>query len=160
MTNATSSHKQRKQTAARRLIRMLAWVTGLAPLILGSAASTSAQDAGYKPAAAVPSAWRAFAAELQTRLQERLATDDEATRRFHDFMNENNKNSPAAATLRAWVAPSGKLERIEFDGIDDPAVAVNLRALLIGTSVSMPPPDMLQPLRLRIGLRARDLQER
>lgn len=139
---------------------MLAWITGLAPLILGPGASTSAQDAGYKPAAAAPAAWRAFAAELQSRLQERLGTDDEATRRFHEFMNENNKGSPASATVRAWVAQNGKLERIEFDGIDDAAVTANLRALLAGTSVSTPPPDMLQPLRLRIGLRARDQEER
>ncbi|MFT6670550.1 MAG: hypothetical protein ACJAVZ_002020 [Afipia broomeae] len=139
---------------------MLAWVTGLAPLIVGPGSSASAQDVVYKPAAAAPAAWRAFAAELQGRLQERLATDDEATRRFHEYMNENNKSSPAFATVRAWVSQNGKLERIEFDGIDDAAVAANLRALLAGASVSTPPPDMLQPLRLRIGLRARNQQER
>lgn len=139
---------------------MLAWVTGLIPLSIGPAPSALAQDTGYKPAAAAPAAWLAFAADLQNRLQERLAMNDEATRRFHEFMNQNNKSSPASAIVRAWVAQNGKLERIEFDGIDDPAVAVNLRALLAGTNVSAPPPDMLQPLRLRIGLRARDQQER
>lgn len=88
---------------------MLAWVTGLAPLIVGPGSSASAQDVVYKPAAAAPAAWRAFAAELQGRLQERLATDDEATRRFHEYMNENNKSSPAFATVRAWVSQNGKL---------------------------------------------------
>jgi len=160
MTGAARSHKKRKGFVGRRLIGLLAWVTGIAPLVAASAPSAPAQDVGYKPAAEAPAAWRDFAGELQTRLQERLAADDGATRRFHEFMSQNNKSSPAFATVRAWVAQSGKLERIEFDGIDDPAVTVNLRALLVSISVGAPPPDMLQPLRLRIGLRAPDQQER
>jgi hypothetical protein len=130
------------------------------PLSMGSAPSALAQDSGYRPATAAPAAWLSFAVELQNRLQERLATNDEATRRFHEFMTQNSKSSPASTTVRAWVAPNGKLERIEFDGIDDPAVAVSLREVLAGTNVKAPPPDMLQPLRLRIGLRAHDRQER
>ncbi|HEX7791453.1 MAG TPA: hypothetical protein VF467_13120 [Afipia sp.] len=158
--SAAKTYKQRRRALARRLIGLLAWVTGIAPLVVTSPPRTSAQESPYKPAAEAPAAWRAFAAELQVRLQERLAADDEAARRFHEFMNQNNKSSPAFATVRAWVAQNGKLERIEFDGIDDHSVAVNLRALLAATSVSEPPPDMLQPLRLRIGLRARDQGER
>ena len=139
---------------------MLAWVTGLIPLSIGPAPSALAQDTGYKPAAAAPAAWLAFAADLQNRLQERLAMDDEATRRFHEFMNQNYKSSPASIILRSWVAQNGKLEHIEFDGIDDPSVVVNLQSLLAGTNAKAPPPNMLQPLRLRIGLRAPDQQER
>lgn len=159
MTHTASNRKPRDLSVARRLIRMLASVTGLVPMIIGPGPGASAQQLDYRPAAEAPAAWRAFAAELQTRLQERLANDDEATRRFHAFMEQNNKSAITSVTVRTWVAQNGRIERIEFDSIDDATVTVNLRALLADTSVSAPPADMLQPLRLRLGLQAPQKQE-
>jgi hypothetical protein len=37
---------------------------------------------------------------------------------------------PLALVVRAWVLHDGKIERLEFDGLDDDAIAVDLRALL------------------------------
>jgi hypothetical protein len=50
----------------------------------------------------------------------------------------------------------GKVNRVEFDGIDDPDAINELRALLIDGNVGAPPPEMLQPLHLRLSLRAKD----
>jgi hypothetical protein len=122
------------------------------PVFGASGGRAIAQSVDFKPVAEAPGAWRAFAAELQGRLQDRLASDNEATRQFHEFMEQSGKGTQASVVIRTWVAPSGKVERVEFDGVDDASVAVSLRAVLASTTVSAPPPDMSQPLRLRLAL--------
>ena len=153
-----ASRKAPKPSITHRLLRLMASVAGLIPIIVAAGPSAIAQNTDYKPAAEAPPAWRAFAAELQSRLQERLAADDDATRGVRGYLDQNSQNS-LSFIVRTWIAQNGKVERIEFDGIDDPAISMNLRALLSGASVSAPPPEMLQPLRLRLGLRAPDRQE-
>ncbi len=61
--------------------------------------------------------------------------------------------SAISLRMRVWMGASGSVERIEFDGLADPDAAVDLRALLMPVQVSAPPPDMLQPLRMRLSLR-------
>jgi len=142
-----------------RLFRSVGLLGGLA----AGASSVAAQGVDYRPAAAAPAAWQEFAKRLQSRFQQRLAADDEGVRQFQDYMA---KRAGAADTpsltlvVRTWILPDGKIERIEFDGLDDPAAAVNLRALLAGGDVGTPPPDMLQPLRLRLSLRPKDQPRR
>ena len=139
-----------------RLSRWLGAVTGLlgAGLATGTA-SVTAQQSDYRAAAAAPAAWQQFAKQLQDRFQQRLAVDDEGTRRFQDDMTKRAaaaKAAPASVIARTWILPDGKIERIEFDGLDS-TVAVNLRALLSRGDVGVPPSDMLQPVLLRLSLR-------
>ena len=58
--------------------------------------------------------------------------------------------------LQAWISATGRLHRVELGGINDPEVLDNLRVLLTGNDVGAPPPEMLQPLHLRLSLRAND----
>jgi hypothetical protein len=57
--------------------------------------------------------------------------------------------------LRTWVLADGSVNRVEFTGIDDRKAVDELRALLVDGNVGAPPPEMLQPLHLRLSLRAK-----
>jgi hypothetical protein len=142
-----------------KFVCWLGAATGLFSAGLGAATSSVlAQRADYQSAATAPAAWQNFAKELQTRFQQRLAADDDAARRFQSQMEQRAgkaEATPVALTMRAWILPDGKVARVEFDGLD-PDVAVSLRALLSHNDVGAPPPDMLQPLHLRLSLRAKD----
>lgn len=140
-------------------LRWLGAVTGLLGAGLGTAtSSTIAQQSDYQAAAAAPAAWQQFAKQLQDRFQQRLAADDEGARRFQDDMTKRAgaaRAPPASVIARTWILPDGKIERIDFDGLD-PAVATNLRVLLTRGEVGVPPSDMLQPVHLRLSLRPKD----
>jgi hypothetical protein len=142
-----------------KLVCWLGAATGLFSAGLGAATSSAlAQRTDYQSAGAAPAAWQTFAKELQSRFQRRLAADDDAARQFQSQLEKRAgkaESTPVALTMRAWILPDGKVSRVEFDGLD-PDVAVSLRALLSGSDVSAPPPDMLQPLHLRLSLRAKD----
>jgi hypothetical protein len=141
-----------------RFVCWLGAATGLFSAGLGVATpSAVAQRTDYRSAAAAPAAWQAFAKELQSWFQQRLAADDDAARQFQSQLEQRGKvdATPVALTMRAWILPDGKVARVEFDGLD-PEIAVSLRALLSGGDVGAPPPEMLQPLHLRLSLQAKD----
>ncbi|WP_143199258.1 hypothetical protein [Bradyrhizobium sp. NAS80.1] len=115
-----------------------------------------AQEADYRSAASAPSSWQSFAGGLQGRLQQRLAGNDADARAFQDYMRKyepGSSASPMKFVARIWILPDGRIERLEFDGLEDKEIAVHLRALLTRDNVGAPPEDMLQPLRLRLSLR-------
>ncbi len=115
-----------------------------------------AQDAGYRSAATAPASWQAFAQQLQGRFEQRISADDNDARKFQDYLakRDTGPNAPPLTFVaQPWILPDGKIARLEFDGLDDKEIAVNLRVLLTRDNVGAPPPDMLQPLRLRLSLR-------
>jgi hypothetical protein len=140
----------------------LAWSAGavatLSHVGAGLAASTLTSGyPGYRSATAAPEAWQAYARELQSRVEARLAGNDEDARQFQDFLaNQAPAGAAPALTMQTWISPYGKIERIVVDGLDDLELEVRLRALLSRSDVGVPPPDMLQPLRLRLSLRPED----
>jgi len=156
MTNDVVKTNGSRVARRKTLFGWLGTVTGLLGAGLGaSTTSAVAQRSDYQSAAAAPAAWQAFARQLQDRFQQRLAADDDAVRQFYGQMEKRAGGAnatPAALTIRTWILPDGKVERLEFDGLD-PDVVVNLRAILIRGDVGAPPSDMLQPLHLRLTLR-------
>lgn len=158
MNVAAVANKRRRMTRWKRVLRSLGAVTGL----FAASAGTSlvvAQEPGYRSAATAPAAWQAFAKQLQARFEQRLAADDAAARKFQDYMTKRDAGPnapPLTFVARAWILPDGEVERLEFDGLDDKEIAVNLRLLLARDNVGGPPPDMLQPLRLRLSLRQKE----
>jgi hypothetical protein len=158
MSDAAVVNSMRRMPRWRRLAWSLGAATGLLWLVPGAwLSSGAAQGSDYRSAAAAPAAWQAFAGQLQSRFQERLAADDAAARSFQDTISKRQAdNKPLTLIVRSWILPGGKIERVEFDGLNDDSIAVNLRALLINVVVDAPPPDMLQPLRLRFSLRPKD----
>lgn len=141
---------------------LFGWLGTMGGLLgAGAAASTTpavAQRGDYRAAASVPAAWQAFAGQLQGRFQQRLAADDDAAQRFRAQLEQRAESggaAPVAVTLRAWILPDGRIERVEFEALDQ-GTALTLRTLLMHGDVGAPPPDMLQPLHLRLTLRSND----
>lgn len=135
-------------------------LTGAASASAGAAADRVADS--FLPAAAAPAAWQAFAQRLGSRFQDTLATADVA-RELSGALAARAKSTPAAAgnaaadvlPVQAWVLPDGQIERVEF-GTIDPLVAARLRVLLSAVNVGAPPPDLLQPVHVRLLLRPGD----
>ncbi|MEW6639084.1 MAG: hypothetical protein AB1586_01170 [Pseudomonadota bacterium] len=144
----------------RRWLRWLGAATGVITVGLGSSAVPAvAQRADFQSAAAAPAAWQAFAKQLQSQFQQQLAGEDVAARQVRDSMAGHGADaSPVSVVVRAWILPSGTVEKIDFDNLE-PDVARPLRTLLIRDNVGSPPADMLQPLHLRLSLRPRDAQD-
>jgi hypothetical protein len=162
------SQRRNEMTCRSRpawLLRLIGAGSGM--LIAACACHASAawaESGNFRAAAAAPSSWREFATRLQRRFQERLAADTGSARRFQDDMAKRAAKPDAprfVLNLRTWIEPDGKIARVECDAFDDDRDAAdNLRALLSIDDVGAPPPDMLQPLRLRLSLRPKEQPSR
>jgi hypothetical protein len=146
----------------KNLFWSLGTATGLLTAGLGAQAapqaSSDSQQSDYRTAATAPAAWQEFAKQLQSQFQQRLAADEEPARRFRDDMAKlagGNDAAPPTLVVRTWISLGGKVERVESDGLGRVA-AVSLSGLFAGEDVGAPPPDMLQPLHLRLTLRPND----
>jgi hypothetical protein len=155
--------RDRGRVAGRRPVRTwrspLAWlrvvVGALAMLFATRAAPVRAASEADKPSTTeVPAAWQAFAARLQLHFQERLSSDDKNAFRLRDSMMTRAKAMGAAPTLivRAWILADGKVSRVELEGLPAENDSHDLEAVLIGDTIGALPPDMPQPLRLRLSL--------
>jgi hypothetical protein len=144
----------------KKIFRPAATMAGL--IVAGAeakAAPVAAESGEYRLATTVPETWRAFARQLQQKFEQQLAGDSDGARRIQDYLTRRSGAADAPAlklALRTWVSADGKVSRIEVDGMDDTMTRIELRALLMAGSVGAPPPEMLQPLHLRLSLRAKD----
>lgn len=77
---------------------------------------------------------------------------------MRDAIAKHQKQSPEILVARTWISSKGEVERLEFSGLDldDDTVAIYLRTRLASVVVGPPPSNMLQPLHLRLSLRAKD----
>ncbi len=160
MKNGALSNKRGRPAFWKRVFQEIGAATGLlgAGLEAGRSCAT-AQESAYRSATAAPAAWQEYAKDLKSRFQQQLTADNEGAHQIQAYMAKRaGGENAAAATLvvRTWIQSDGKIARIEFDGLDDDDVAVNLRALLTSGDAGASPPDMLQPLRLRLSLRPKD----
>jgi hypothetical protein len=153
--NADSKNNRRAAWWKRHLRSLGAAAGLLTAELAGDASALAAENSSYRSAREVPPAWQDFAKQLQARLEQRIAADDERARHFQDYVarRRGGDAAPVSFRLRTWILATGKVERTEFEGVDAD-IAVALRALLINADVGVPPPDMLQPLHLRLSLRA------
>jgi hypothetical protein len=164
--NAASSSKPHGRswkavalTLGRAIGILCTWAGAWVGAWAGVRTDAPAQAEEYKAAAVAPAAWQSFAHELQSRFEQRLAADDKGARAFQDEIAKRKAGPDAASlkiTVRTWVSPDGKVERLAFGASDDANIAEGLRALLTGVQVGPPPADMLQPLQLRMSLRPKD----
>jgi hypothetical protein len=131
-TAGAGGHCEPRASWWRSMLRSAAASAGLLAAGVGADASPVAVENGnYRSAAAAPETWQAFARQLQGRVEQRLAGDDAKARRFQDYLTKRNQQSDAAPltlVLRTWVLADGKVDRIEFDGIDDSVAIDDLRA--------------------------------
>lgn len=159
-SGASGGNSSWRKSWWRRAFRSLGALSGLLAASGAATSGASAQEAAYRPAATAPAAWQNFARELQSRFEARLADDVADARAFQDYLKQRGSDAqPLTFTARTWILPDGRIERLEFDDLDDKQIAVHLRTLLTRGAVGAPPQDMLQPLRLRLSLRPNDRQK-
>lgn len=143
----------------RKVLHSTAALAGLfASGVTTEASPAAVENNNYRSATAAPDSWQAFSRQLREYFERQLAGDDAKARHLQDYMAslQGSGSSALNFVLRTWVGSDGKVDRVEFDGIDDPNAINDLRALLVKGDVGSPPPEMLQPLHLRLSLRAKD----
>lgn len=131
-----------------------------AGLLGGSATGWAQTSAGAKAAAAIPQPWLAYAQLAGRQFQAWLESDGAQANELHQFLEQRILHPvgdvpPAAITVRAWFGDDGRVTRVAFDSLGDAKADDDLRALLTAHPMTeAPPPDMPQPLRVRLGLQA------
>jgi hypothetical protein len=113
----------------------------------------------FQSGAEAPKAWIEFANLLRFRSETILRSDDAAALRLQEALQKLNDTGdtppPLNVTVKMWVDKSGKIERVSFAPLADAAANADLTTLLSSISAGVPPPDMLQPVRLKLSLELR-----
>ncbi|WP_051994998.1 hypothetical protein [Burkholderia sp. lig30] len=104
----------------------------------------------------VPQSWISYAHRAGRQFQAWLEADGDPADRLHAYLEERVLNAsapPPAIVVRAWIGANGAVTRIEFASLGDAGADAALRQLLTAAPLTEPPPpDMLQPLRVRLRL--------
>jgi len=166
---ALSEASGQRPRSWRRAARWLGVIAGALAASIGSRSISKAAndiDAGSTAAGTVPAqvspAWAEFALRLQLRIQQRLASDNEAAARFHQEMTRlvaDDRSAAPSVIVKVWVMADGQVERVAMDGPHSGEALQDLSLALAGEGVGNVPADMPQPLRLRLSLRPREPAE-
>ncbi|WP_414144245.1 YbaB/EbfC family DNA-binding protein [Burkholderia territorii] len=106
----------------------------------------------------VPQPWISYAQLVGRQFQAWLEADGDAADRLHRYLEERVLNAradapPPAIVVRAWIGANGAVTRVEFASLGSADADATLRQLLTASPLAeAPPPDMLQPLRVRLRL--------
>ncbi|WP_414144408.1 YbaB/EbfC family DNA-binding protein [Burkholderia territorii] len=106
----------------------------------------------------VPQPWISYAQLVGRQFQAWLEADGDAADRLHRYLEERVLNAradapPPAIVVRAWIGANGAVTRVEFASLGSADADATLRQLLTASPLTeAPPPDMLQPLRVRLRL--------
>lgn len=138
----------------RALVARMAGATAaLAALFVPAA---PARPQGVAPSAA-PAEWVRYAEAATGTVSGWLSEEGEAAARFRAYLNETRPATdqpPPPLEIKLWIATDGRVERIDFTPFAHPQPNADLRAAIVGRVLGAPPRDMLQPLRLSIGMAA------
>jgi hypothetical protein len=129
--------------------------------VLSAARAAPIADKQAEQRPAPHASWVEFAGRLQQQFQRELSADNKRTARFTDAMTrllQASDRPPRSVVVRAWVTTEGKVERLELEGRQSEEALHDLYAVLGGSSVGVSPPDMPQPLRMRLSLKPRPEQ--
>lgn len=127
----------------RRLVAMGA------ALILGGGAAAQSN--------AVPPAWQSYAGLVAHQFQAWLMADDETAYRLHKFLEDRTLNTAGKPLeqllVNVWIDSEGRVSRLDFPSLGADQADEDLRRILSTSPLSEPPPpDMRQPLVLRLNL--------
>lgn len=142
----------------RSINRMLKMMGALG---VGLTVSASPVYAAQPPAASVqpiPQHWISYAQMAGNQFEAWLSDPaNDTVVRLHAWMQErmlkDGQPLPPPLVVRVWVAPSGKVQRVEFSSLGQAQADADLRSLMTAQSLSEPPPrDMRQPMVLQLTL--------
>lgn len=139
------------QMALRRVASAIAALAGL-----GSVPSIAAAQG--VAATEAPAEWLAYAQEVTVAITDWLQADSDTARRFRAYVagtRDAQSEQSSALMLKVWVAEDGTVSRIDFTPFAHAEANADLRSLIEGRRLNIvPPPDILQPLRLLVELQA------
>jgi hypothetical protein len=122
-------------------------------------APVAAQGLDYRDPSKAPPSWGQFAKLVQYRFETWMGADEEVANRFRNHMVEHagkEGGPPPSLVVRAWLNPDGTVDRVSFGSLKDAKAEADLRTILTrGNIGEAPPPEMLQPLNLRLSLNAK-----
>jgi hypothetical protein len=118
--------------------------------------SAPARSQEYREAGKAPPHWTQFAKLVRYRFEDWMGADDEVGNRFRAYLREHRGKEdgpPHMLEVRAWLNPDGTVEKVTFPPLNNTQADADLRKILTRGNVGeAPPPEMLQPLRLRLML--------
>lgn len=123
-------------------------------VLLGLCSVSAVEAQAQAPASvAPPQSWIVYAGEVQAQVAALLASDEEAAARLRvgtmaAFPDLDNPPPPFVVNL--WINPEGLISQARFQtsGVVDLDQA--LGRLLVGRRLASPPPNMTNPLRMRL----------
>ena len=146
----------RRRSRHRLVGRIAACVaaTAIGATVLPALVSTSARSQEYREASKAPPHWTQFAKLVRYRFEDWMGGDDEVCNRFRAYLREHRGKEdgpPQMLEVRAWLNPDGTVEKVTFPPLNNAQADADLRKILARGNVGeAPPPEMLQPLRLRL----------
>lgn len=122
--------------------------------VIGAGMSVALQaEAGLVTADRAPQAWLAYAALVQTRIEDALVADDA-------LLHQLQQSAESAVIARIWVNTEGRISAVALAGQASAGVEPALQARLIGLPISQTPPSGLRwPIVLQLdwsGMQALD----
>lgn len=118
--------------------------------------STPVRSQEFREAAKAPPHWAQFAKLVRYRFEDWMGADDEVGNRFRTYLRDHRGKEdgpPQTLEVRAWLNPDGSIEKVTFPPLSNAQANNDLRTLLTRGNVGeAPPPEMLQPLRMRLTL--------
>ncbi len=112
------------------------------------------EELTYREADKAPPSWARFGKLVKDRFEEWISADDAIANRFRAYVTEHAGKDdavPQALVVHVWLRSEGTVERVSFNPLSDLSADGDLRTILTrGNLGEKPPPDMLQPLNLRL----------
>ncbi|MBR8226749.1 YbaB/EbfC family DNA-binding protein [Burkholderia vietnamiensis] len=105
----------------------------------------------------VPQSWVTYAQLVGHQFEMWLEAGGDASQRLHRYLEARGPDVSADASspiaIRAWIGANGVVTRVDFATLGSVDADAALRQLLVARALAeAPPPDMLQPLRMRLQL--------
>jgi len=149
-----------RDSQGRRNGVLTGWRFGLGKVVAPLAATFMALSLGGTAAAqstALPASWSSYAGLVGQQFQAWLMGDDDVAYRLHKFLEDRAVSAtdapPGPLLVKVWIGPEGRVTRLDFPSLGAPQADADLRQVLTTAPLSeLPPPDMRQPLVLRLNL--------
>jgi hypothetical protein len=140
--------------------RFLARLSILTVLLSGCAQPGFAQALGaYVSAAEAPPSWGQFSKLVKYRIVSWIGANDPIANRLRAYLTKHAGQAdgpPQSMQVRAWVNPDGTIERVLFSTLNNSQADADLQTILQRGNIGEgPPPEMLQPIRLRLSLNSK-----
>ncbi len=137
------------------LVRRIMFSAVCLALLAGRLVSPVTAQTTVSPANAPPT-WAQFAKLVEYHFEEGLSSDDPISARFRVYLKAQagaSDGPPDTLTVAVWIKPDGTIDRVSFPPFGDAGATKDLTKILTGAKIGeAPPPDLVQPIRLRFKL--------